>query len=187
MPHIDLDKNLPGMRSLLAFCPEIGAPLGEMANILLRTSEGLSMADRELIGTYVSYLNDCFYCQQSHGAIAVCYLNGDTDLVDQVIKDYTTAPISDKLKALLTIAASVQKGGKFVTTEQVEAAKALGASDRDIHDTVLIAAAFCLFNRYVDGLATQTPTDIASYPLRAQQVAEMGYGNYMVKNKQPGT
>jgi uncharacterized peroxidase-related enzyme len=185
MPHINVDKNLPGMRSLMAFSPETAIPMGELANLLLRTNEGLSMAERELIGTYVSYLNDCFYCQQSHGAIAVCYLDGNTELVEQVKKDYAHADISDKLKALLSIAASVQKGGKFVTPQQIEAAKALGAIDMDIHDTVLIAAAFCMFNRYVDGLASNTPTDLASYPLRAQQIAEKGYGNHIISNKQP--
>jgi uncharacterized peroxidase-related enzyme len=185
MPHINVDENLPGMRSLMAFSPETAAPMGELANLLLRSNEGLSMAERELIGTYVSYLNDCFYCQQSHGAIAVCYLDGNNKLVEQVKTDYAHAAISDKLKALLSIAGSVQKGGKFVTTEQVDAAKELGATDKDIHDTVLIAAAFCMFNRYVDGLASETPTDLSSYPLRAKQVAERGYGNYIFLNKQP--
>jgi uncharacterized peroxidase-related enzyme len=185
MPHINLDKNLPGMRALMAFSPETASPMGELANLLLRSDDGLSMADRELIGTYVSYLNNCFYCQQSHGAIAVCYLDGNTDLVEQVKKDYAHAAISDKLKALLSIAGSVQKGGKFVTTEQIEAAKELGATDNDIHDTVLIAAAFCMFNRYVDGLASETPADLSSYPLRAKQIAEKGYGNHIFLNKQP--
>ncbi len=185
MPHINVDKNLPGMRSLMAFSPETATPMGELANLLLRSNEGLSMSDRELIGTYVSYLNDCFYCHQSHGAIAVCYLNGDNDLVDQVKTDFAHAAISDKLKALLSIAGSVQKGGKFVTTEQIEAAKELGATDKDIHDTVLIAAAFCMFNRYVDGLASNTPSDLSTYPLRAQQIVERGYGNHIFSNKQP--
>jgi uncharacterized peroxidase-related enzyme len=185
MPHINVDKNLPGIRSLMAFSPATATPMGELANLLLRTSDTLSMADRELIATHVSYLNDCFYCQQSHGAIAVCYLDGDTDLVEQVKKDYPHADISDKLKALLAIAASVQRGGKFVSTEQVEAARSLGATDKDIHDTVLIAAAFCMFNRYVDGLASSTPPDLSSYPLRAQQIAEKGYGNHIFSNKQP--
>ena len=185
MPHINVDKNLPGIRSLMAFSPETATPMGELANLLLRTSDSLSMADRELIGTYVSYLNDCFYCQQSHGAIAVCYLDGNTSLVEQVKKDYVHAAISDKLKALLSIAGSVQKGGKFVTTEQITDAKELGATDKDIHDTVLIAAAFCMFNRYVDGLASDTPTDLFSYPLRAKQIAENGYGNHIFSNKQP--
>jgi uncharacterized peroxidase-related enzyme len=185
MPHINLDKNLPGMRSLMAFSPETATPMGELANLLLRSNEGLSMADRELIGAHVSHLNNCFYCAQSHGAIAVCYLDGNTELVEQVKKDYAHAAISDKLKALLAIAGSVQKGGKFVTTEQIATAKELGATDKDIHDTVLIAAAFCMFNRYVDGLASNTPTDLSTYPLRARQIAEGGYGNHIFTNKQP--
>jgi alkylhydroperoxidase family enzyme len=105
--------------------------------------------------------------------------------VDQVRTDYGNAPISEKLKALLSIAASVQKGGKHVTPEQIETAKALGATDRDIHDTVLIAAAFCMFNRYVDGLAATTPTDLSTYPPRAKQVAANGYGTHIFKAKQP--
>ena len=185
MPHINVDENLPGIRALMAFSPKTATPMGELANLLLRSDEGLSMADRELIATHVSYLNDCFYCQQSHGEIAVCYLDGNSQLVEQVKKDYRNAGISAKLKALLTIAGSVQKGGRHVTPQQIEEAKALGATDRDIHDTVLIAAAFCMFNRYVDGLAANTPTDLSSYPVRAKQIAERGYGNYIFSSKQP--
>jgi uncharacterized peroxidase-related enzyme len=185
MPHINVDENLPGIRALLAFSPETAAPIGVLTNLLLRSSEGLSMADRELIATYVSYKNDCFYCHQSHGEIAVCYLNGDNELVEQVKKDYKHADIPDKLKSLLAIAGSVQKGGKHVTPEQIETAKSLGATDRDIHDTILIAAAFCMFNRYVDGLAATTPTDLSTYPLRAKQIVERGYGNHVFSSKQP--
>ncbi len=185
MPHINVDKDLPGIRALMAFRPETAAPMGELANLLLRSNEGLSMADRELIATHVSYLNDCFYCQQSHGAIAVCYLDGNADLVEQVKEDFSRADISDKLKALLSIAASVQRGGKSVSAPQIEKAKALGATDRDIHDTVLIAAMFCMFNRYVDGLAATTPADLSTYPPRARQIAENGYGNHVFSSKQP--
>lgn len=185
MPHINVDPNLPGIRQLMAFSPETAEPMGKLANLMLRTNEGLSMAEREMIAAYVSYLNDCFYCHQSHGAIAVCYLNGDEELVEQVKRDYQHTDISDKLKALLSIAASVQKGGKYVTEEQIEKAKESGATDRDIHDTVLIAAMFCMFNRYVDGLASNTPTDLSTYPLRAKQIAEKGYGNYIFSIPQP--
>jgi uncharacterized peroxidase-related enzyme len=185
MPHININKDLPGIRALLAFRPETAEPIGALANILLRDTEGLSPAERELIATHVSYLNDCFYCHHSHGEIACIYLGGDRELVEQVRKDYTKAAISDKLKSLLAIAAKVQQGGKFVTTEDVANAKENGADDKDIHDTVLIAAAFCMFNRYVDGLATTTPTDMSSYPLRAKQVAEKGYGSHVYSDKQP--
>jgi uncharacterized peroxidase-related enzyme len=185
MPHINFNNDFPGIRSAMAYSPETAAPMGVLAEILLRSEDGLSRADRELIGTYVSYLNDCFYCNYSHGAIACIYLDGDNDLVEQVRKDYSKAPVSDKLKSLLTIAAKVQQGGRNVTTADVELAKEKGATDKDIHDTVLIAAAFCMFNRYVDGLATITPTDMDSYPLRAKQIVDNGYGNHVFTNKQP--
>ena len=174
MPHINVDENLPGIRALLAFSPATASPMGELANLLLRSNEGLSMADRELIATHVSYLNDCFYCEQSHGAIAVCYLDGDTELVEQVKEDFNKADIPDKLKALLTIAGSVQKGGRYVTAEQVDNARNFGATDKDIHDTVLIAATFCMFNRYVDGLASFTPTEPEVYDEMGKRMAK-GY------------
>ena len=83
--------------------------------------------------------------------------------------------MSDKLKSLLAIAASVQKGGKYVTAQQVTDAREKGATDKEIHDTVLIASAFCMFNRYVDGLATWAPTDRQVYVNRAPMRAEEGY------------
>ena len=185
MAYIEVDKSLPGIRSLMAFSPETATPMGELANLLLRSNEGLSMAERELIAAHVSFLNDCFYCHQSHGEIAACYLNDDRDLVDKVKRDYTSAPVSDKLKSLLSIAASVQQGGKQVKPDQIEQAKKSGATDKDIHDTVLIAAMFCMFNRYVDGLATTTPSDLSTYPPRARQIAEHGYGNHVFSAYQP--
>jgi AhpD family alkylhydroperoxidase len=131
--------------------------------------------ERELIATYVSYLNDCYYCQTIHGAIAAASLNDDEHLVARVKSDFQHADISDKLKALLVIAGKVQKGGKHVTADDVANARAMGASDLEIHDTVLIAAAFCMYNRYVDGLATQQPRDEAMYRERGKQVAQLGY------------
>lgn len=185
MPHINVNNNLPGIRGLMAFRPETAGPMGDLANALLRDTDGLSPADRELIATHVSYLNDCFYCHHSHGEIACYYLGGDRELVDQVRTDYQRAPITEKLKSLLRIAGKVQQGGKNVTPDDIENARNEGATDKDIHDTVLIAAAFCMFNRYVDGLGATTPTDLNSYPPRAKQVAENGYGNYIFSMKQP--
>ncbi|MCU1313056.1 MAG: peroxidase family protein, partial [Acidobacteriaceae bacterium] len=131
--------------------------------------------ERELIATYVSYLNDCYYCQTIHGAIAAASLNDDEQLVARVKADFQHANISDKLKALLVIAGKVQIGGKQVTADDIANARAMGASDLEIHDTVLIASAFCMYNRYVDGLATQQPRDEAMYRERGKQVAQLGY------------
>lgn len=185
MPHINVDENLPGIRALLAFRPETAEPIGALAEILLRTSDSLSRSDREMIAMYVSALNDCFYCNHSHGEIAVCYLDGNRDLVDAVRQNYQEADIPDKLKSLLQIAGKVQRSGKAVLAEDIANARKQGASDRDIHDTVLIAAAFCMMNRYVDGLAATTPDDMSSYPLRARQIVEKGYGNHIFLQPQP--
>ena len=93
-----------------------------------------------------------------------------------VKRDFETAEISNKLKALLAIAGKVQEGGKRVHEDDISRARAQGATDSEIHDTVLIAAAFCMFNRYVDGLATWAPEEPESYRARASTIAEKGYG-----------
>jgi uncharacterized peroxidase-related enzyme len=175
MAHIQLPEGLPGIRGAMAFRPETAKPLNELVEILLHGPNSLTPGERELIATYVSTENDCYYCQTIHGAIAAASLNGDEALVKKVKVDFKNAAISDKLKALLVIAGQVQKGGKQVTAEAVTGAKKAGATDIEIHDTVLIAAAFCMFNRYVDGLATTQPRDEAMYRERGKRVARDGY------------
>jgi uncharacterized peroxidase-related enzyme len=173
--HIALPDGIPGMRALLAFRPEIGPPLGALTDILLHAPNTLTPAERELIGAHVSNLNDCTFCRESHKAIAACHLDGDQALVDAVIDAPEQAPVTDKLKALLALAGRVQLGGRAVRTEDVARARAAGATDLEIHDTVLIAAAFCLFNRYVDGLGALTPSDPDAYRQRARLTARDGY------------
>jgi uncharacterized peroxidase-related enzyme len=175
MPHIALPEGLPGIRGAMAFRPETAKPLNELVEVLLRGPSTLSPGERELIATYVSYLNDCYYCQTIHGAIAAAHLNGDEALVKRVKADFQHADISEKLKALLVVAAKVQKGGKCVTADDIAHARSLGATDLEIHDTVLIAAAFCMYNRYVDGLGTTQPRDEALYRERGKAVAREGY------------
>jgi uncharacterized peroxidase-related enzyme len=174
MSHIPLPAELPGISSAFAFRPETAKPLRELAHILLHESNSLSPGERELIATYVSSLNDCYFCQASHGAAAACHLN-DGDTVRQVHVDYQRARISQKLKRLLVIAGQVQRGGKSVTKASVDAAREQGATDTEIHDTVLIAAAFCMYNRYVDGLATWQPRDPAVYAHMGARLAREGY------------
>src|SRR3954447_24447901 len=148
MAFIDLQNDLPGIRGPMAFRPETAKPLNELAEILLHDDNNtLSRGEREMIGAYVSSQNDCFFCQNVHGALAQHYFECDMSFIDAIKNNYQSASISGKLKALLAIAGSVQKGGKHVTQEQIEHARTLGATDREIHDTVLIAAAFCMFNR----------------------------------------
>lgn len=178
MAHISLPEGAPGPRGPMLFRPEVMPPLAEMAEILMRGPSTLTRAERELIGTYVSALNDCLYCQTIHGAVAAHYLGGTEEqerLVNQVKCNPSSAPISSKLKALLNIAGHVQKSGKDVTADDIAAARNEGATDLEIHDTVLIAANFCMMNRYTDGLATWTPDDPEFYRKRAAAMAEHGY------------
>jgi uncharacterized peroxidase-related enzyme len=175
MAHIPLPDGLPGIRGPMAFRPETAKPLNELADVLLRGPGTLTPGERELIATFVSSQNDCRYCQTIHGAIAAHHLGGDEALVAHVKRDPDGAAVSAKLKALLVIAGKVQQGGKQVAAADVARARAAGATDLEIHDTVLIAAAFCMFNRYVDGLATWAPDDPDFYRRRAALVAEHGY------------
>jgi uncharacterized peroxidase-related enzyme len=175
MPHIALPPDLPGIRGAMAFRPETARPLNALVEVLLQGPSTLSRGERELIATYVSSRNCTHYCHSIHGAIAAAHLGGNEALVKQVKTDFTQADISPKLKALLAIAGKVQQDGKLVTSADVEAARKQGATDLEIHDTVLIAAAFCMYNRYVDGLATVQPDDEVLYRERGSRVARDGY------------
>ncbi len=175
MAHIALPPDLPGIRGAMAFRPETARPLNALVEVLLTGPSTLSLGERELIATYVSSRNCTHYCHSIHGMIAAAHLGGDEALVKQVKTDFMQAAISPKLKALLGIAGKVQQDGKLVTAEDVDAARVLGATDIEIHDTVLIAAAFCMYNRYVDGLGTAQPEDEALYRERGKRVARDGY------------
>jgi len=157
------------------FRPETGKPLYELAQVLLRGESPLSPAERELIAAYVSARNNTKFCLMSHAAASRSLYGDDKHIVDEVLKDVDGAPVGEKLKALLNIAGKVQILGKQVTQADVDEARKHGAGDRDIHDTVLIAAAFSMYNRYVDGLASWTPADPEAYDEMGQRMAQNGY------------
>jgi len=175
VPHIKLGNDEHGIRSLFLYRPQTAEPMCLLAETLLRGPSTLSRGERELIATYVSSLNDCSYCTSSHAAAASAQLPDGMPLVDQVCAGPETAPVTPKLAALLRIAGAVQQGGKQVSTEDVDSAREAGATDLEIHDTVLIAAAFCMYNRYVDGLATTVRPDPAAYATVAETLVRNGY------------
>ena len=178
MAYIKVADGLPGIRGLLAFSPDTTKPLCEFAEVLLNSPGTLTPAEREMIAAFVSSENDCQYCHSCHGSTAAQHLGGteaDFALIDQVKRDYGAASISEKTKALLAIAGKVQKSGKQVSVEDIERARREGATDKEIHDSVLIAAAFCMFNRYVDGLGTWTPQDPEVYREIGKQTVQLGY------------
>ena len=177
MPHIALPEGLAGIRSLVNYRPDTGRPLYELAQMLLRHDSPLSTGERELIAAYVSALNSCTFCTCSHAAAARYLFQDAPETVDSALRDYQQAPISEKLKALLAIAGKVQADARTVTGEDVARARQQGATDRDMHDTVLIAATFCMFNRYVDGLATGTPSpdDLNAWSVMGERMGTKGY------------
>ena len=175
MPHIALPADLPGISGAMAFRPETAVHLRALAETLLRGPNSLTSAERESIAAFVSSRNDCTFCYLSHRAAAAHHAGGDYKFVDAVTSGASAEAVSAKLRALLVIAGKVQQGGKQVNTDDVARARAEGATDVEIHDTVLIAAAFCMYNRYVDGLATMTPTDPAAYDQMGERLAREGY------------
>jgi uncharacterized peroxidase-related enzyme len=174
--HIELGNENPGIRGLLAYRPETAEPIMHLAEVLLRGDSTLTRGERELIAAYVSRLNECEYCAGSHGASAVALLPGGAEQVEQTLAGPTCdAPVSGKMRALLDIAGLVRIDGRLVSEEAVAKARDEGATDVEIHDTVLIAATFCMFNRYVDGLATPVPDDPIQYQMSAAHLVRHGY------------
>ncbi|MEO6948769.1 MAG: carboxymuconolactone decarboxylase [Ginsengibacter sp.] len=176
MSHIQLmNEQLPGIIGLFDFRPATAEPLGQLAEILLRGPSSLSSGEREIIASYVSWKNECLFCHNSHGASAAHHLGTGLSLIDDIKNDFKETKISPKLRTLLDIAGKVQKDGKSVLPEDIENAKEHGATDLEIHDTVLIAAAFCMYNRYVEGLGTWAPKEKEAYDEMGYKLAHEGY------------
>jgi len=174
MPHIPLESHLPGITGLLEYRKDTGAPIRDLTQILLRGPSSLSEVERELLATVVSHGNQCKFCTTAHAATVDMYL-GESETSRKVREDISTAPVSEKMKALLTIAAHTGKSGRLVTEQDIENAKKSGATDIEIHDTVLIAALFSLYNRYVDGMATAMPDNEGYFNVLADRLVNHGY------------
>ncbi|NEP62497.1 MAG: peroxidase-related enzyme [Symploca sp. SIO2G7] len=177
MAYITLPPDAyPGIGGLMSAYPNTGKALGNLAQQLLREASSLSTAERELIAARVSRANDCEFCTKAHAAAArYQFPKDEAGVVDQVVQQQDYAALSEKMQRLLDLALAVQQGGKFVTQTHVDQARAAGADDQAIHDTVLIAAAFCMFNRYVDGLGTALPPDDSMYDMMGQYLGQRGY------------
>lgn len=175
MAYIAVPEGVPGIRSLVMYRPETGQHLYNLVQILLRGESPLSPAERELIATHVSAGNNCDFCMNSHAAAARELLGEEKKIVDCVINDPTNVAINPKLRALLKIAGKVRESGRAVKEEDIAEARAQGANDRDIHDTVLISATFSMFNRYVDGLGSYTPTNPDDYKVMGKRMTSLGY------------
>jgi uncharacterized peroxidase-related enzyme len=177
MAHITLPDGEPGIIGPLTAYRETEKHLDGLANALMCGPSSLTKAEREVIAAYVSHGNECYFCTNSHAAAARQLLGDKCNLMSEILHDVMTANVDNKLRALLLIAGKVRQDGRLVTDDDVRQARDAGADDRAIHDTVLIAAMFCLFNRYVDGLATWTPRDPEVYEAIGTRIATKGYGS----------
>lgn len=175
MAHIKLPPEQPGIISLLTYSPESAKPLNNLAQVLLRGESTLSEGERELIAGFVSSKNDCYFCSNSHLEAANYFLKSDLKFDNGIINGMEKISLNPKIKSLLNIASKVLLGGKHVTCEDIQTAKDSGASDKEIHDTVLITAAFCMYNRYVDGLATFQPVGSDLYKEIGERIGTQGY------------
>jgi uncharacterized peroxidase-related enzyme len=176
MAHIDLKNDYPGILGPMAFKPETGLALNQLAEAALRGNSTLTQGERELIAGCVSFWNNCNFCHRSHAAAAEFCLKSEPGFTKSVAQNVDGAPITEKMKALLKIAHKVQQDGKKVQTADIDLAKSKGATDMEIHDTVLVAAAFCMFNRYVDGLGTFAPEEGAPYYFATgERLGTVGY------------
>jgi uncharacterized peroxidase-related enzyme len=173
---------VPGIRVAMSLTPGLGVHLRGLADELLvhdYPGATIDRVDRELIATAVSAANDCFFCMDSHGAhaAAVAEMTGRADPVAaiEILKDGASDGLDPKLAALVHIARTVRRAPRELTSEDVEAATAAGASDADVQLAVLIASGFSMYNRMVDGFRAATPPNLEPYIGRAAEIAARGY------------
>ena len=174
MPHIPVEVHLPGITGLLEYRQDTAAPIRALTQLLLRGTSTLSAGERELIASLVSSRNQCVFCTTAHST-AADILMGEEESCRKVKENYQDAPVSNKMKALLHIAALAQVNGKNVNDAAIEQARQAGATDREIHDTVLLTGLFCLYNKYVDGLATALPDNPVYFKQLGERITTIGY------------
>jgi uncharacterized peroxidase-related enzyme len=172
----------PGISAAIRLTPGLGIHLRGLADELLVNDfpgATISRAEREMLATGVSAGNNCYFCMDSHAAHAAAVLErtGEVEalpLVDQITRGSVDG-LSEKMRALLHIAETVRRQALDLTGDDISAARAAGASDADVQLAVLIAAAFSMYNRMVDGFRAATPPSTDAYRERAAQIAEHGY------------
>jgi len=175
--------DVPGIGTAIRLTPNLGVHLRGLADELLVNDfpgATISRAQREMLATAVSAANDCYFCMDSHAAhaSAVMELTGETNLrplLDELTRGTADAGFDPKMRALLNISRTVQRRALDLTSVDIEAAKAVGASDADVQLAVLISAAFSMYNRLVDGFRAKTPPNVEMYSDRAAEIARNGY------------
>jgi uncharacterized peroxidase-related enzyme len=172
----------PGITAAIRLTPGLGIHLRGLADeLLVHDFPGatLSRAEREMIAAATSAANDCFFCMDSHAAHATALLErgGATEFVPVLdeIKLGSFERLDDKMRALIEIAGKVRREARDLTAADVAVAQAAGATDADVQLAVLIAAAFSMYNKMVEGFRAKTPPNVEVYRGRAAEIADHGY------------
>lgn len=155
----------------MALTPGLGLHLRGLADeLLVKDFPGASItrAEREMLASAVSSANDCFFCMDSHNAFAC-------DLLSRAKTSMEVVGARAKFQALQAIALTVRASARELGREDIERAKSAGATDGDVQLAVLIASAFSMYNRMVDGLRARTPEHERAYEARASEIADRGY------------
>ena len=174
MAHTTSPGGTPGIVGQIFAHRESEEALNTLAQVVMCGPSPLTRAERELIAAVVSAGNDSYFCTNTHAAAARHLFGDRAGVVDAVLTDPGTGHPEERLRALLAIAAKVRRGGCSVTPDDVARARAAGADDREVHDTVLIAAMLCMFNRYVDNFGPWAPRDPSVYQEIGARIATTG-------------
>lgn len=174
--------DVPGIGVAMRLTPGLGIHLRGLADELLVNDfpgATIDRVEREMLATAVSAANDCFFCMDSHGAHATAVMEqtGSTErapLID-IVKVGSSDGFDPKMRALLHISRTVRGDARQLTSDDVAAAHAAGASDGDVQLAVLIAAGFSMYNRLVEGFRARTAPTTEVYAERASQIAANGY------------
>lgn len=174
--------DIPGIGLAMSLAPGLEGALRTLADVLLVNDfpgASLTRPEREMIATAVSALNDCFFCMDSHGAFAASLLRRqgatDAEALVEGLKSGSLQRLSAKMQGLLAIARAVARDARALTHDDTAPAMAAGATSGDVQLAVLIASAFSMYNRMVEGLRAPTAADASAYAERADQIADLGY------------
>src|SRR4051795_9040794 len=157
VPHLPSLPDDAFLSDVFRRFPDHAAPLTDYVQRLMRGPSPLSVAQRELIGAYVSGLNACVYCHGVHTAIAVSQ-GIEEQLFAVLVNDLVTAPVEDRMRPVLGLVRTLTLTPAKVRDAEVAAVYAAGWDEQALHDAVSVCGLFNLMNRLVEGLGiTATP------------------------------
>ena len=130
---------------------------------LMFGQSGLSRAEREAIGVVVSAANDCAYCVNHHAEALRRYIKDDETL-EMLMSADGLETLEPRLSNIVRHAEKLTSAPSAMTESDLGELRAVGLSDGDILDLVLVTAYFNFVNRIALGLGVEfTPDEMTGY------------------------